>query len=185
MGIDPVGVDENNVHSHNRYAYANNNPYRFVDPDGRIALPIAILGAGLATAGIIYYWDKTFGAILQNSSNSNSDETAKLLGLGNSTASSGGMPPDDDDPNYRDSTKGKSVQNTDTNLTKDQYIKELEGKGYKGSPSKDGKVTNFNKDGSNTRYSVRDSSKSGDKGPTAERLVNDKVVEKIRLGKDF
>ena len=34
MGIDPVGVDENNVHSHNRYAYANNNPSKFVDPDG-------------------------------------------------------------------------------------------------------------------------------------------------------
>jgi hypothetical protein len=38
MGIDPVGVDENNVHSHNRYAYANNNPYKFVNPDGRDAV---------------------------------------------------------------------------------------------------------------------------------------------------
>jgi A nuclease family of the HNH/ENDO VII superfamily with conserved AHH/Novel toxin 10 len=60
MGIDPVGVDENNVHSHNRYAYANNNPYKFVDPDGRVAetvwdvanvaMDVASLGANL-TAG--------------------------------------------------------------------------------------------------------------------------------------
>jgi RHS repeat-associated protein len=34
MGIDPVGFQEGNLHSFNRYAYANNNPYRFVDPDG-------------------------------------------------------------------------------------------------------------------------------------------------------
>lgn len=43
-GIDPVGVQEGNVHSFNRYAYANNNPYKFVDPDGNfplIAIPIA------------------------------------------------------------------------------------------------------------------------------------------------
>ena len=37
MGVDPKGFDEANVHSFNRYAYANNNPYRFVDPDGRVA----------------------------------------------------------------------------------------------------------------------------------------------------
>ena len=43
MGIDPVGVDENNVHSHNRYAYANNNPYKFVDPDGRAAVLLPYL----------------------------------------------------------------------------------------------------------------------------------------------
>ena len=35
MAVDPVGFKETNIHSHNRYAYANNNPYLFVDPDGR------------------------------------------------------------------------------------------------------------------------------------------------------
>ncbi len=38
MGIDPVGFQEGNIHSFNRYAYANNNPYRYVDPDGRSAI---------------------------------------------------------------------------------------------------------------------------------------------------
>ncbi|MCV2886487.1 RHS repeat-associated core domain-containing protein [Aestuariibacter sp. AA17] len=32
---DPVGFI--NVHTFNRYAYANNNPYKYVDPDGRSA----------------------------------------------------------------------------------------------------------------------------------------------------
>lgn len=51
MGIDPVGVDENNVHSHNRYAYGNNNPYKFVDPTGNIAetaLDVVSLGLSIA-----------------------------------------------------------------------------------------------------------------------------------------
>jgi uncharacterized protein RhaS with RHS repeats len=33
---DPVGFS--NVHNFNRYAYANNNPYKYVDPDGRNAV---------------------------------------------------------------------------------------------------------------------------------------------------
>lgn len=36
MGVDPVGWQEDNLHSFNRYAYANNNPYRYVDPDGQM-----------------------------------------------------------------------------------------------------------------------------------------------------
>ena len=32
--MDPVHFTEDNSHSFNRFAYANNNPYRFVDPEG-------------------------------------------------------------------------------------------------------------------------------------------------------
>jgi RHS repeat-associated protein len=40
LAIDPVGVKADNLHSFNRYAYANNNPYRYIDPDGREALSV-------------------------------------------------------------------------------------------------------------------------------------------------
>ena len=41
MGRDPKLFDETNAHSLNRYAYANNNPQKFVDPDGRMAQWVA------------------------------------------------------------------------------------------------------------------------------------------------
>ena len=34
---DPVGFRD--VHSFNRYVYANNNPYKYIDPDGRSSIP--------------------------------------------------------------------------------------------------------------------------------------------------
>jgi RHS repeat-associated protein len=49
MSADSVEPDPNNVLSINRYAYANNNPYKFVDPDGRI--PVDTLWDG---ASVIY-----------------------------------------------------------------------------------------------------------------------------------
>ncbi|MDR0209860.1 MAG: RHS domain-containing protein [Pseudomonas putida] len=41
MGVDPVDFQASNVHSFNRYTYANNNPYKYIDPDGRYAFLIA------------------------------------------------------------------------------------------------------------------------------------------------
>jgi RHS repeat-associated protein len=35
LSIDPVVTDANNGSSFNRYVYGANNPYRYVDPDGR------------------------------------------------------------------------------------------------------------------------------------------------------
>ncbi|MBU6951601.1 RHS repeat-associated core domain-containing protein [Hahella sp. HN01] len=38
LSTDPVEFTGSNLMSFNRYAYANNNPYKYVDPDGRSAV---------------------------------------------------------------------------------------------------------------------------------------------------
>jgi len=43
ISTDPKTFDEKNEHSFNRYAYANNNPYVYVDPDGRMGIVIRCL----------------------------------------------------------------------------------------------------------------------------------------------
>ncbi len=52
-GVDPIGFDPENVHSFNRYAYANNNPYKFVDRDGKSAILVARAGILGAEGGFV------------------------------------------------------------------------------------------------------------------------------------
>jgi RHS repeat-associated protein len=54
MGMDPKGIVPEDPHSFNRYAYANNNPYKYVDPDGRSSV-LAVTGMGILVIGGAYY----------------------------------------------------------------------------------------------------------------------------------
>ncbi len=48
MAVDPVSFRENSIYSFNRYAYANNNPYKYVDPDGEVSIAVgAVVVVGL------------------------------------------------------------------------------------------------------------------------------------------
>jgi RHS repeat-associated protein len=62
MGIDPAAVEPGSVHGVNRYAYANNNPYRYVDPDGRSPLDVAFLVYDIGKLGMAIYSGAGVGA---------------------------------------------------------------------------------------------------------------------------
>ncbi|RKH21497.1 hypothetical protein D7X74_00960 [Corallococcus sp. CA047B] len=52
LSIDPVITDSNTGSAFNRYSYANNSPYRFIDPDGRNPVLLALLPP-MAIAGAV------------------------------------------------------------------------------------------------------------------------------------
>lgn len=62
LSNDSVGFS--NVHNFNRYAYANNNPYRYIDPDGRAAGKVnemrQVVG-GVLTVGLIDAYQAAWG----------------------------------------------------------------------------------------------------------------------------
>ncbi len=63
VSVDPKAFDEANVQSFNRYAYANNNPYRYVDPDGRAAETIFdVISFGISVE--MFRRDPTIGNFL-------------------------------------------------------------------------------------------------------------------------
>jgi RHS repeat-associated protein len=51
MSVDPAPADPTDPQSWNRYAYVLNNPYKYVDPDGEVPIPI-LLAAASSFAGL-------------------------------------------------------------------------------------------------------------------------------------
>ena len=49
LSTDPVLTDANTGSSFNRYVYANNNPFRYIDPDGRDGIVAELLKAVIKT----------------------------------------------------------------------------------------------------------------------------------------
>lgn len=51
LSIDPKEADPSDLHSLNRYAYANNNPNRYVDPDGNTPVDLAFFAIDAVRLG--------------------------------------------------------------------------------------------------------------------------------------
>ncbi|UOV04600.1 hypothetical protein MUU75_16070 [Pseudoxanthomonas mexicana] len=51
LSVDPVTALSNPIGMFNRYWYANNNPYKFTDPDGRLTVPWERIGKVAAKGG--------------------------------------------------------------------------------------------------------------------------------------
>jgi len=67
-GIDPVAwTKQYAVHSFNRYSYANNNPYKYVDPDGEFIFTAIAIAAVAYAAYDGYQSGGTSGALAEAS----------------------------------------------------------------------------------------------------------------------
>jgi len=78
-GVDPKPFDEGNPLSFNRYAYGNNNPYRFVDPDGRDASEVIERWWASSVAG---FQSDTLGDAAMRSLQAMPGEAAFAAGFG-------------------------------------------------------------------------------------------------------
>jgi RHS repeat-associated protein len=48
-GMDPLAPTESNIYTFNRYAFANGNPYRYTDPDGKVVIDLVFVAYDIYT----------------------------------------------------------------------------------------------------------------------------------------
>ncbi|MFW5451139.1 MAG: RHS repeat domain-containing protein [Methylophagaceae bacterium] len=120
MGVDPVGFQENNIQSVNRYAYANNNPYKYVDPDGEFAVLAAVVL--LNVAALIYEGNDSHsnpcGDCVRSSAGIDLGISAGIAKLTGKTAKGIGKGLSPKDSNKMNHLFGKESHSLDDFLTK-------------------------------------------------------------------
>jgi len=64
MAPDPAGFQEGDIQSFGRYAYGDNNPYRYRDPDGHSPIDLIFLAVDVAKLGYAVYKGEGVGSAL-------------------------------------------------------------------------------------------------------------------------
>jgi uncharacterized protein RhaS with RHS repeats len=103
LSIDPVVTDVSSAGSFNRYYYANNNPFGYIDSDGRESEPTTVTIVGQRGAAAFAGWlASLWHSQIYQSSKKNDDLSIQPgCGCGASAGASGIPPDDDDDPRGR------------------------------------------------------------------------------------
>lgn len=209
LAMDPVRFHEGNIQSFNLYAYGNNNPFRYEDPNGEAALEVftegvPAFGKSLGAWGAIFVGRYTDNWALYYAGQDGLNELRadNIAALAASAAPPGSSTvariakqtdklsdkinlPEKPRMRVRDATNpGAKEQNYDVDWTMDQFNRHLLDNGFdvETRNTKKGPVYIFSR-GGKKQYTTRGFSDSTD-GPTGEIFRDSKKVVKIRFKKE-
>jgi RHS repeat-associated protein len=81
ISVDPAGANPSNPQSWNRYVYTLNNPYKYVDPDGEVAIVPILLGIWAVVEVALSAYDAYDTANTVLSPETSSEEKGIAVGL--------------------------------------------------------------------------------------------------------